>query len=67
VLEGLVDTATAARYLGLSRSTLEKARVYGGGPKYYKYSKVIRYRPEDLDAWLSERLMHTTSAKATEL
>jgi len=62
MLHGLVDTAEAARYLGLSRSTLEKFRVYGGGPRYHKYLKVVRYRPEDLDAWLSERLCESTSS-----
>jgi len=61
MLNGLVDTAVAARYLGLSRSTLEKFRVYGGGPRYHKYLKVVRYRPEDLDAWLNDRVVSTTS------
>ena len=61
MLNGLVDTAEAARYLGVSRSSMEKWRVYGGGPKFYKYSKVIRYRPEDLDDWLSRRLVESTS------
>ena len=61
MLHRLVDTVEAAQYLGLSRSSLEKYRVYGGGPKFYKYSKVIRYRPEDLDDWLSQRLVESTS------
>ena len=61
MLQGLVDTAQAARYLGLSRSTLEKFRVYGGGPRYHKYSKVVRYRPEDLDDWLNARVFSSTS------
>lgn len=61
MLQGLVDTAEAAQYLGLSRSTLEKFRVYGGGPRYHKYLKVVRYRPEDLDAWLNERAISNTS------
>jgi predicted DNA-binding transcriptional regulator AlpA len=57
----LLDTVAASRYMGLSKSTLEKWRVYGGGPKHYKYSKVVRYRQEDLDEWLSERLVSSTS------
>jgi hypothetical protein len=61
MLNGLIDTAQAARYLGLSRSTLEKFRVYGGGPRYHKYLKVVRYRPEDLDEWLRQRLVESTS------
>lgn len=57
----MLNTVGAANYLGLSRSTLEKARLYGGGPKFYKYSRLVRYRREDLDEWLSERLVSTTS------
>ena len=35
-------TPEAAAYLGLSPSTLEKLRLYGGGPVYYKSGPKIR-------------------------
>jgi predicted DNA-binding transcriptional regulator AlpA len=57
----LLDTVAAAKYVGLSKSTLEKWRVYGLGPRHYKYSKVVRYRPEDLDAWLSKRVIESST------
>jgi hypothetical protein len=56
-----LDTAGAARYLGMSRSCLEKLRVYGGGPRYMKLRRLVRYRPEDLQAWASARLVSSTS------
>ena len=59
----MLDTAGAARYIGLSKSTLEKMRVVGNSPPYYKYARVVRYRPQDLDAWLSERRVFSTSEK----
>jgi hypothetical protein len=58
-----LNTRAAARYIGLSKSTLEKARVYGGGPPFVRVTaRAIRYRIEDLDAWMSQRLVLNTSA-----
>jgi hypothetical protein len=49
-------TPEAAAYLGLSPSTLEKLRLYGGGPVYYKSSpKIVLYETPDLDDWLHAR------------
>jgi excisionase family DNA binding protein len=59
-----VDTTEAAKILGLSKSTLEKARLYGGGPPFLKLGRLVKYRPADLDDWLNARLMATTSARA---
>lgn len=55
------DTRAAASYLGMSKSTLEKTRVFGGGPKYLKLGHLVRYRQQDLDEWMSERLIGSTS------
>ena len=44
----------AAAYLGLAVSTLNKWRCYGNhGPAFVKLGKAVRYRREDLDAYLS--------------
>ena len=56
-----LTTNEAANYLGLSESTLEKARVYGTGPTYVKLGRAVRYRPADLDNWLSARTINSTS------
>ena len=45
----------AAEYTGLSKSTLDKLRCFGGGPTYLKLGRVVVYPKADLDAWLEER------------
>jgi len=57
-----LNTAQAAHYLGLSRKTLEKLRVIGGGPKFRRHGHHIVYHIDDLDAWSEERAHHTTHA-----
>ena len=56
-----LTTDAAAKYLGLSRSCLEKLRVYGGGPRYLKLRRLVRYRHTDLDAWLDRHVVSSTS------
>lgn len=56
-----LNTDEAAKYTGLSRSTLEKARLYGGGPKFMKLGRSVKYRIEDLDAWMNARLVSSTA------
>ena len=59
------DTAGAARFLNIGESTLEKARVQGGGPEYIKASTAanarVSYRYADLIAWQNERKRRSTS------
>ena len=59
--QGLLNTIEAAEALRLAAGTLEKLRTYGGGPRYVKLGRAVRYRREDLDAWLSDRLIANTS------
>ncbi len=51
----------AATYLRTSTSTLAKLRVYGGGPRFARWGRAIRYRREDLDAYMAARLVRSTS------
>jgi len=45
----------AAGYLGLHRGTLDNWRSEGRGPGYYRVGvKAVRYRIEDLEAFMSE-------------
>jgi predicted DNA-binding transcriptional regulator AlpA len=45
------DTPSAARFLGLSTSTLEAWRCRGGGPRYRKLGRAVRYLESDLVAF----------------
>lgn len=51
----------AAKYLGLSRSTLAKMRIYGKGPRYSKAGAVVLYDIEDLDRYVSTYIRNSTS------
>lgn len=59
-------TKPAADYIGLSKSTLEKLRVTGGGPVYAALGRVVVYRIEDLDAWVAAHQRRSTSDTAPE-
>jgi predicted DNA-binding transcriptional regulator AlpA len=50
--EPLLDTATAAKRLGVSPSFLAKARMQGVGPRYRKLGRAVRYAHADVDHWL---------------
>lgn len=57
-----VRTTRAAEIVGLSRSTLEKLRLRGDGPIYEKAGrKIVLYRLEDLEAWMSQGRRTSTS------
>ena len=56
-----LNTAQAAFYIGLSKRTLEKMRVIGGGPIYRKHGRYVRYHIDDLNAWSEARCKTLTS------
>ena len=51
----------AAAYVGLSASTLNKLRVFGGGPIFIKLGHRVVYDRADLDAWMNARRRRSTS------
>ncbi|MBO6893969.1 MAG: helix-turn-helix domain-containing protein [Roseibium sp.] len=57
----LMTEAAAADFLGVSIRTMQAWRVRGGGPRYAKMGKAVRYRPSDLEAFVTERLAASTS------
>lgn len=56
-----VDTEEAAEHVSLAIPTLEKMRVYGGGPRFAKRGRSVRYRLSDLDTWMEAGLVSSTS------
>jgi len=63
----LLNTAETAEFLGLGKSTLEQDRLYGRlGIPYVRMGRSIRYRREDLDAYISNlpSFTHTSGAGA---
>ena len=61
----LLTQSDAAKLLRLSERTLERLRVTGGGPKFVKAGRSVRYREADLEAWIAARVINSTSEEAT--
>lgn len=61
---GLLDTNRAAAKLGMSKQTLANWRLRGNGPPFFKIGNAVRYRPEDMEAWIdARRARHTAEAQ----
>ncbi|WP_354080649.1 helix-turn-helix domain-containing protein [Bradyrhizobium sp. S3.5.5] len=58
--------AEAAEHLRLSKSTLDKLRCHGGGPRYFKLGRAIVYARDDLDAWMTSRRRESTAVAAND-
>jgi hypothetical protein len=59
--QSLLDRRQAAEYLKARNlpaavPTLEKYATVGGGPAFVKFGRAVRYRREDLDLWIAEKL-----------
>lgn len=59
--EQYLRTPAAAEYLSISKSTLDKLRLTGGGPAYSSLGRVIVYRLGDLDDWVTSHKRLSTS------
>jgi predicted DNA-binding transcriptional regulator AlpA len=57
----LIAPETAARNLGVTENCLAKWRCCGGGPRFVKIGRRVRYRRTDLDAFITERVRASTS------
>ena len=54
-------TPEAAAYVGLASRTLEKMRLTGDGPPFYKLGRAVVYDTFILDDWLQVRARCSTS------
>lgn len=59
--ERLLTERETAQFLNVSRSYLAQSRCYGSrtgqtpGPPYFKLGNAVRYRADDLLAWLEQQ------------
>lgn len=51
----LMDAAEVSAYLGVPTGTLANWRYQGRGPAFIRIGRHVRYRPEDVRAWLASR------------
>jgi hypothetical protein len=63
-----LDTPAAARYLTVLPGYLERLRCDGDGPVFIKRKGLVRYNPDDLDAWLEAgKRTSTSDVRAAQL
>jgi hypothetical protein len=61
MLQRQLSVTEAADMCGVSKSWLNKRRVYGGGPRFAKIAGRVVYDPADLASYLeAHRIDHTT-------
>lgn len=61
ITTGLLTTEQAAKMLNLSATTLTTWRCRGGGPRYVRAGRLVRYARVDLEAWVKTRRFTNTS------
>jgi predicted DNA-binding transcriptional regulator AlpA len=54
----LLNERQVADSCAISVLTLRKWRTEGRGPRYVKIGTLVRYRPEDVDAWIESHEAH---------
>lgn len=54
-LSALLNEHDVARVTGLSLASVRRWRLFKQGPKYLKIGAAVRYRAEDVRAWLESR------------
>lgn len=59
--EEFLRTSEAADFAKLSINYLAKLRIYGGGPRFCKVGKAVRYRKRDLVEWMDRKTFSSTS------
>lgn len=59
--EPLLKSEEAGQFLALSPGWLAKLRMTGGGPRFIKLGRRVRYARSDLDAWIAAGHSASTS------
>jgi predicted DNA-binding transcriptional regulator AlpA len=61
----LLDTKDAAKELGISESLLKRWRTEGQGPRFITLGpRMIRYAPEDIQAYIDGLARYASTAEA---
>ena len=59
--ETLQDETTVSKQLKCETKTLQAWRCRGGGPPFIRVGRLVRYRPQDVLAWIESRRVASTS------
>jgi predicted DNA-binding transcriptional regulator AlpA len=53
-MTSLLTEIQISEQLQVSLACLRRWRLRGEGPQYIKVGPLVRYRPEDIDAWIAD-------------
>ena len=59
--DDFMSSDDVALFLGLSPRTLERFRLEGRGPAYFKFGRIVRYRRAETLKWAEAQLRTSTS------
>lgn len=62
----MLSETEAAQLFGISRCTLRCWRSQRKGPRYYKAGRTVKYRAEDIDAYLVGQPVETLDSMKME-
>lgn len=60
-IEQLLKPKALAERLDVTEGFLAKLRLYGGGPRFTKIGRSVKYDPQDVREWLDKRKATSTS------
>ena len=63
-LEALLNPTEVSHYLGVPIGTLANWRYQGCGPAFLRVGRHVRYRSEDLTAWVEAQLVDNPEVPA---
>ena len=64
MIERFFSTKEVAKQTGNSTSYYEKLRCRGGGPRFIRIGRCIRYKESDLIAWLEQHPARRSTSDA---
>lgn len=62
-VQSLATPEQAAAYIGVTRQTLARWRVEGGGPAFLKLGGRVRYDLRDLETWINAGRRRSTAQR----
>jgi len=65
-MDNMLTPREAANWLRCSKRSLERLRLSGQGPRYVKCQRKVLYRSEDLHAWVTARIVQSTSERTAD-
>ena len=65
-MEDLMTPDELAAYAGTKTTTLAHWRYIGKGPRFVKIGRSVRYRAEDVRAWLESQTRQSTADEGAQ-